>query len=244
MTETKKPKLCLCAIVRDEEINPAGGIADFLECTLPFVDNAVVVDTGSKDRTREILEESKAKYPNLKVFDYEFDGYAQARNYSLKMARAENPDQYALVLDADERLCAQDIAKMRDIVAKPEIMGVNILISNVFEYGTCYPSGHGLHNPRLFSLDEYSHYVNAVSRGYVEWLYYKGTLAIEILNLANSKITLFHFRPSNIGITKKDRWYVGLKNPKKESQAQDPNFILWKQLNPQRAKFRFANEWD
>lgn len=53
------PNTSLCSIVRDELMNPAGGIKDFMECIVPYVERAVIVDTGSLDGTREVLEEAK-----------------------------------------------------------------------------------------------------------------------------------------------------------------------------------------
>jgi len=90
----------LCAIVRDEKINPAGGIEKFIESHVPYVEQAVIADTGSIDGTREILEEMQSKYSNLKVVDIPFNGYADARNKSLKYVQTKR----ALILDADELL--------------------------------------------------------------------------------------------------------------------------------------------
>ena len=92
------PDVSLCAIVRDEKMNPAGGIERFVASHVPFVEEAVIVDTGSVDGTREILEELRSKYSNLKIFDHKFEGFADARNYSLSKVKTK----YALVLDADE----------------------------------------------------------------------------------------------------------------------------------------------
>jgi glycosyltransferase involved in cell wall biosynthesis len=90
----------LCAIVRDEKMNPAGGIERFVESHVPYVEQAVIADTGSVDGTREILEEAQARYSNLKIVDIPFNGYADARNQSLKYVQTKR----ALVLDADELL--------------------------------------------------------------------------------------------------------------------------------------------
>jgi len=92
------PDVSLCAIVRDEKINPAGGIERFAESHVPFVEEAVIIDTGSLDGTREILEELQSKYKNLKVFDHKFNGFVESRNYSLSKVNTE----YTLILDADE----------------------------------------------------------------------------------------------------------------------------------------------
>nr|MBP7708770.1 hypothetical protein [Candidatus Pacearchaeota archaeon] len=50
------PDTSLCAIVRDEIINPAqlpgkSGIRSFVESHVPYVEQAVIVDTGSVDGT-------------------------------------------------------------------------------------------------------------------------------------------------------------------------------------------------
>lgn len=69
MSELMMPDVSLCAIVRDEAMNPAGGVVKFIDAHMPYVEEGVVVDTGSIDGTREILEEMQAKYPHLKIFD-------------------------------------------------------------------------------------------------------------------------------------------------------------------------------
>lgn len=106
----------LCAIVRDEKLNPAGGIERFVISHVPFVEEAIIVDTGSLDGTREILEGLQQKYKNLKVFDHKFEGFADARNYSLSKAKTK----YTLVLDADELITYQhpnnDWEKIKDIL--------------------------------------------------------------------------------------------------------------------------------
>ena len=79
----------LCAIVRDEMINPAGGIVDFVDSTVPFVEQAVILDTGSVDGTKEALEELNSKYPNLTVAHDKFRGYAQSRNQALGLVETK-----------------------------------------------------------------------------------------------------------------------------------------------------------
>ena len=62
------PDVSLAAIVRDEIMNPAGGIVDFVESVIPFLEEAVIVDTGSVDGTREALEELGVSINNEKHF--------------------------------------------------------------------------------------------------------------------------------------------------------------------------------
>lgn len=85
-------KLSLCMIVRDEERDLPG----CLESVQGLVDEIVVVDTGSRDRSPEI-----AKGFGAKVFPFKWaNDFAAARNESLKHATGD----YVIWLDADDRV--------------------------------------------------------------------------------------------------------------------------------------------
>ncbi|HYF75279.1 MAG TPA: glycosyltransferase family 2 protein, partial [Candidatus Nitrosocosmicus sp.] len=82
----------LCMIVKNEE----KFLENCLKSVKDFVDEMIVVDTGSADRTVEI-----AKSHNARVFYFEWiNDFAAARNYALDQATGE----YVLVMDADEYL--------------------------------------------------------------------------------------------------------------------------------------------
>ncbi len=86
------PTLSLCLIARDEERFLAGCLESARGC----VDEIVVVDTGSRDATREIARSFGARLVE-RPWD---DDFALARNAGLNAARGT----HILVLDADERL--------------------------------------------------------------------------------------------------------------------------------------------
>ncbi|MEL6349931.1 MAG: glycosyltransferase, partial [Myxococcota bacterium] len=87
-----RPTLSLCMIVRDE----ATMLPDCLASVRGIVDQIVIVDTGSKDRTREIGEAAGAV-----VIEHPWQGnFAAARNAALPHATGD----FILILDADERL--------------------------------------------------------------------------------------------------------------------------------------------
>jgi O-antigen biosynthesis protein len=93
--QTSAIKLSLCMIVRDNEktIGPA------LESIRPWVDEIVIVDTGSKDRTPEICKEYGARL-------YHFpwcDDFSAARNESLQHARGE----WIFWMDSDDTITAE-----------------------------------------------------------------------------------------------------------------------------------------
>jgi len=79
-------------IVKNEEES----LPDCLASAAPYVDEIVVVDTGSRDRTVEIAESFGAQ---VRHFEW-VDDFAAARNESLRHATGE----WVLQLDADERL--------------------------------------------------------------------------------------------------------------------------------------------
>ncbi|CAA7600344.1 Glycosyltransferase 2-like [Acididesulfobacillus acetoxydans] len=91
--------LSLCLIVRNEEET----LGHCLDSIRDLVDEIILVDTGSTDRTKEIGQ----KYTD-KIFDFAWvDDFAQARNFSFSQATQD----YILWLDADDILAAPDREK-------------------------------------------------------------------------------------------------------------------------------------
>src|SRR3989344_6293206 len=133
----------LCAIVRDEIMNPAGGIVDFVESTAPFVEEAVILDTGSVDGTREKLDELKTKHPNLRVVHHPFEGYVTSRNRALSSVRTSR----VLILDADERLTREDFVNLGEMTENTkDFLGFNFRIIHIRPNGEY--TNEKTHNPR------------------------------------------------------------------------------------------------
>jgi GT2 family glycosyltransferase/predicted Zn-dependent protease len=88
--------LSLCMIVRNEE----NSLARCLASLRPVVDELIIADTGSDDRTVAIAEAFGAR-----TFSFPWnDDFAAARNFSLSKASGA----WILVMDADEVLSGQD----------------------------------------------------------------------------------------------------------------------------------------
>jgi O-antigen biosynthesis protein len=93
---SKKNTLSLCMIVKNEERH----IINCLKSVRDIVDEMIVVDTGSTDRTKDIAQVFGAK-----VFDFRWTGdFSAARNHSLEQATGD----WILVLDADEVISPLD----------------------------------------------------------------------------------------------------------------------------------------
>lgn len=86
----------LCMIVKNEEHH----LPRCLSSVRGLMDELIIVDTGSTDRTREIATELGAK-----VFDFPWiDDFAAARNFSFSKATMD----YCMWLDADDILTEKD----------------------------------------------------------------------------------------------------------------------------------------
>jgi len=92
-------KLSACMMVRDEEKM----LPNCLDSIKDYVDEIVAVDTGSKDRTVEILESYGAK-----VYHHPWeDDFALHRNQSIEYATGD----WFLIIDPDEELCPVGLPK-------------------------------------------------------------------------------------------------------------------------------------
>lgn len=90
MKINKKGILSLCMIVKNEE----KGLRKCLSKTAPFVDEIIIVDTGSTDNTKNIASEFTDK-----IYDFKWcDDFSKARNFSISKASSD----WVFVLDADE----------------------------------------------------------------------------------------------------------------------------------------------
>jgi glycosyltransferase involved in cell wall biosynthesis len=96
--------LSLCMIVKDEENN----LRRCLESVKNFVDEMIIVDTGSVDSTAEIAESFGAK-----VFFFKWTGsFSDARNFSLKQAEGD----WILLMDADDEMEEMEPEKIRRLM--------------------------------------------------------------------------------------------------------------------------------
>jgi tetratricopeptide (TPR) repeat protein len=107
--------LSLSMVVRNE----AQRLEACLASVAGFVDEMVVVDTGSSDATVAIAERCGATVHHI---DWPGD-FAPARNHALGLVHGE----WVLVLDADERLCPEARTPLRTLMAEPDLLLINLL---------------------------------------------------------------------------------------------------------------------
>lgn len=114
-------KLSACLIVKDEEAN----LDRCLKSLEGVVDEIVVVDTGSTDRTVEIAVRHGAVLGHFAWCD----DFAAARNASLELATGN----WALWIDADEELTAESRNSIYEAVIRPHFGGYFIRIVNLMD---------------------------------------------------------------------------------------------------------------
>ena len=118
------PTLTLCLITKNEETH----LARCLASVRGLVDDIVLVDTGSTDRTLEI-----ARACGARVFEFAWqDDFSLARNFSLEQATGD----WILVLDADESIAASDHARIRALLDRDDLNAVTAAQRHYLTSGT------------------------------------------------------------------------------------------------------------
>ena len=235
------PDTSLCAIVRDEKMNPAGGIERFIKSIAPHVEEAIIVYTGSLDGTREILDEQTLVFSNLKVYDYKWNGYADARNASLNKARTK----YTLVLDADEIILQEDfigiLEKMWEIgflfprrldPFRNKYLGLKFsFLCITFGDAKDFQNYSG-HKQRFFQIK------NSCYHGFSGEFLQESCLHYSNQFLSLEK-NILHFLPDYLALEKKESKWYGTDMSCSPSQIAE--FNLWKQYNQKRDLYRASN---
>lgn len=108
-------KLSFCAIALNEEF----ALPQCLSSVKGVVDEIVLLDTGSSDRTPEIARSFGAK-----VYDYKWcNDFSAARNEALKYVRGD----WVLVLDADEVLVSEIVPSLKQAINNETYLLINLL---------------------------------------------------------------------------------------------------------------------
>jgi glycosyltransferase involved in cell wall biosynthesis len=133
-------KLSLCMIVKNEEKN----LPACLDSVKNVVDELVVMDTGSSDRTIEIAQSYGAKVPTFTWTNH----FSAARNEAL----AHVTGDWVLVLDADETLEPKAVAAIQAAIANPKYLVVNLIRHEIGAPQSPYSLVSRLfrHHPQVF----------------------------------------------------------------------------------------------
>lgn len=132
-------RISCCMIVKDEE----KVLARCLDSIADLMDEIIIVDTGSTDRTKEIAR----KYTD-KIYDFKWiQDFSAARNYAFSLAKME----YIYTADADEVVDPVNRKRFRYLkeCILPEIEIVQMKYGNQLQHGTVYNFDEE-YRPKLF----------------------------------------------------------------------------------------------
>lgn len=199
-------------IVKDEE----PWIARCLSSMREGVDEIIVVDTGSSDRTMDIAHGLGAK-----ILQYPWKGdFAETRNYSLSHAIGE----WILWMDADEELAVGDALKLRMVSALQDHKLASL--ETIHFNGTFRPQAdeaYRLAQCRLFRNGEGVHFTGAIH----EQLSWPGTYTRENISTPfQLPVRLFHYGYLQSVTSLKSKHERNLKLLQ-QSIADNPNPDPW-----------------
>jgi len=198
-----------------------------LERARPFVDEIILVDTGSTDETKRVAIGFGAA-----VVDFKWTSdFSAARNESLNHATGD----WILVLDADELIAEKDFEKIRELIEVRDFDAYSLVQRNyttdpkIFgwqppdNYTECQTLGF-TNNPivRLFRNQNGIKFSNAVHETVVPAL--ESTNA----NIAKTQITIHHYghtKPEETRKRKRDLYLrIGLEQIKKSPNDPRPRY--------------------
>ncbi|OIJ16770.1 hypothetical protein BKP37_05975 [Anaerobacillus alkalilacustris] len=130
-----KISLSLCVITKDDEMS----LVHFLENMNTFVDEIIVVDIGSRDRTVEIAQQAGAKVFTMNGSN----NYSEAKNLCLEHANG----RWVLLLDANEFISPEQLPKLHSLLVNPNVEGYLLYID---QRSTSYRISSPVQSLRLF----------------------------------------------------------------------------------------------
>ena len=173
---------------------------DFIELCLdhliPHVDEIIIVDNGSTDRTKEIA----SKYDTVKIFDYpETINMAEVRNFSLSKATGD----WFLQCDADEIYPASEMRKIREFIETTDAISARVHYKNL-----AWRSG--------YAQEDFGHYPDRLyKREIVEG--YRGVLPVDMTYVKKEYLLAPNKTKGDVGVLEydndEDKSFIHPKQP-------------------------------
>ncbi|MCA1994613.1 MAG: glycosyltransferase family 2 protein [Coleofasciculus sp. S288] len=167
-----KPSLSLCMIVKNERQN----LPRCLASVKSYVDEMIIVDTGSQDGTPKVADEYGAK---VTYFEW-CDDFAAARNYAISQSSGD----WILMLDADEEL----VVELEDFLAQlnlyPKVVAYCLLRYNDTQESPQRIAGNYVmrlfrNSPEIKYVSRFHEYINYQNQAFNRnWISYVDGLKI------------------------------------------------------------------
>jgi len=197
--------LSLCMIVKNEE----ACLPQVLESVQPVVDEMVILDTGSSDRTIDIATEYGAR-----VYHFQWcNDFSAARNQALQYVQGK----WVLVLDADEVLTPEIVPEIQQAIKNDRNLVINLIRQEVGATQSPYSLVSRLfrHHPDIYFSRPYHSLVDdSVSQllqREPDW---------QVISLSTVGILHYGYQPGAIAALDK---YTRAKNAMEGFLADHPN---------------------
>lgn len=173
-----RPTLSVAMIARNEEAN----LPRTLD-SVRWVDEVVIVDSGSVDHTPEIAQSYGAKFS----FNRDFRGFAPQKNLALDRCTSD----WILLLDADEVVSTKLAQEIRETLERPQydaywLSRTNLFLGRWIRHGGFYPD----RKLRLFKRGT-ARVVGAEPHGTPQYDGPKGTLKNDLQHYAYPTLELY-----------------------------------------------------
>jgi glycosyltransferase involved in cell wall biosynthesis len=179
----KRNTLSICMIVKNEEANIGRAIQSFL----PFADEIIVNDTGSTDKTIEIIQ----SFPKTVLMQSEWVGdFAYSRNLSLEKASCS----WVLWMDADDYVPPDQVDAFNKLKLAPLDRMVSFTVCNT-ENGL--PTGLRFMQARMFPNHPKLRFEGRIHESMIKSASNLG------LNPVNTNIAIWHMGYETLEIRKK-----------------------------------------
>ncbi len=122
-----RPKICLAMIVKNEE----HVIERALRSAIPFIDSYAICDTGSTDKTKEIIARimEEANKPGI-IQDDKWINFGHNRSLALEAARNQEPDGWSWMLDADDSIEGEPLTDEFWETLNPSINAFRVILKH------------------------------------------------------------------------------------------------------------------
>ncbi|WP_068775896.1 glycosyltransferase family 2 protein [Paenibacillus sp. FJAT-26967] len=203
----ERKTLSLCIIVKNEE----QWIRRCLSSVKEFVDEMIIVDTGSTDRTPDI-----ARSLGAGVYSFPWNGnFAEARNYGIIKASGD----WILWLDADEEVDAAQAHHLREVL---DLEHVNIACIELINfYGHSPP-----HPDRLYRLAHHRLFRNRIGlqfKGAIHEQLNVDDVLEDLTDTPNLGVKVYHYGYLEHVTRSKSKFQRNLSMLLKASEGKDPD---------------------
>lgn len=119
--------------------------------SLDFCAEIVIVDSGSTDRTAEIIGGLRAEGFPIRFLPEKWRGYGAQKQFALEQCT----QPWVLSIDSDERVSVKLRAAVPRMIADSKVDGYRLTRFNYLNgFGYVAPTAHGSYLPRLFRRDK------------------------------------------------------------------------------------------